>query len=130
MGLENIDGDITIFYAVGNSLIKGDFYHILEDSFYARIIQKLPYIDINGNFNMCDITYTIFLGTYLDRTNEIQVLNFNNGKPYTLRFYKQDNDIVCDNKEDFKNTILNFKVKYEELHEHILNKKKICLRLN
>lgn len=124
MNIESLKSGISIYYAIENSLIEGTFNEIPNDAFYARIIQKLPYIDITGNYKIHEIAFTIFLGRFITETNEIHVFNFNKGKPYTLKFYKNNNDLICQSKDEFYNTIQNFKQKHKELQENKYTLKK------
>lgn len=124
MILEDINNSLTIYYAIGNSLIKGSFDEIPREAFYARIVQKLPYISLNGEYKSHEISYTIFLGTYISYENKIQIFNFNHGQPYIFYLYKNNDDIVCNSYEEFVNKILEFKEKHEELNNHIYKTRK------
>lgn len=113
MDLEN--SGIFIYYAIGHSLIEGNFDEIPIEAFYAQIIQKIPYIDINRNRSIHQIKHTIFIGTYIEPTNQIQLFNFNYGQPYILYMSKIKDDIICNSYEEFIRVIQEFKHKYDEL---------------
>lgn len=124
MILENVNNSIQIYYAIGNSLIEGNFNEIPPEAFYAKIIQKLPYIDIKGEYKIHEIKHIIFLGTYIEPLNKIQLFNFNYGQPYLLYLYKNKDDIICNSYTEFTNKIQEYKEKYEQLQEKIHTKRK------
>ena len=129
MSLNNVDYGIKVFYALNNSIIPGNFESIPSDAFYARIVQRLPFININGYFDVCEVSFTIFIGKYNSDLKKIEVISVNDDGEYSLYFNKDNNDIVCDSRESFVEQILRFKFNYDNLQEQIYTSKKLELSI-
>lgn len=59
----------TIRYGRSGALIYGEFDNPPEDAFFAKISERLPYIDENGNKRFYDNSFYVFCGKELVKYN-------------------------------------------------------------